>query len=242
MAKTLFFKGWSELERSRDLFDRARVDAYGQRDQDILPVVKDWFCGDASGKWIWIIDNADDEDIFFKEFSPSVKLPATAPKRRICDFLPKKAGCRIIYTSRSKICAQKLTSRSLHSKVIEANPMTTEHAVILVENALRNSLTKEQLASLRPFTERLVKVLDSLPLALIEATSFMKENDQDLEGYLKLYAELKHEQSRFLEEEFVDWRRDPGIPNSVLFSWKVSFELLKQKDKNTSRLFYLMTT
>ncbi|KAI9770851.1 MAG: hypothetical protein M1839_003014 [Geoglossum umbratile] len=241
MAKTLFSKRWNKRERSKDWFYSTPVDSYGQPAQDVLPVIKDWFCGDASGMWIWIIDNADDEDIFFKEFSPSVKLPATVPKRRICDFLPKKAGCRIIYTSRNGICAQKLTSRSLYSKVIQVNPMMTEDAVKVVENALHNFLTKEQLASLRPFTERLVKVLDSLPLALIQATSFMKENDQDLEGYLKLYAELKHEQSRFLKEEFVDWRRDSGMPNSVLLTWKMSFELLKQKDKNASRLFYLMS-
>jgi hypothetical protein len=243
MAKTLFFRRWNERDREWDWInsESERVDSYGQPGQDILPVIKDWFCGDNSGKWFWIIDNADDEDIFFREFSPSVKLPATAPKRRICDFLPKKAGCRIIYTSRNKICAQRLTSRSLHSKVIQVNPMTMEDGVKVVENALHNFLAKEQLASLRPFTERLVKVLDFLPLALIQATSFMNENDQDVEGYLKLYAELKHEQSRFLEEEFVDWRRDSGMPNSVLLTWKMSFELLKQKDKNACRLFYLMT-
>jgi hypothetical protein len=80
MAKTLFFRRWNERERSRDWIhsNSERVDSYGQPGQDILPVIKDWFCGETSGKWIWIIDNADDEDIFFREFSPSVKLPATA--------------------------------------------------------------------------------------------------------------------------------------------------------------------
>jgi len=119
--------------------------------------------------------------------------------------------------------------------------MTLGDAIKVVENGLRNSLTKDQLVSSKPFTERLVKVLDYLPLALVQSTSLMRENDQDVEGYLELYDALEHEQSRFLEEEFVDWRRDSGMPNSVLLTWKMSFELLKERDKNAARLLCLMS-
>jgi hypothetical protein len=96
MAKTLFSKRGDKRENSWDQYYTeydTPVGPHGQVGPDVLPVIKDWFCGDASGMWIWIIDNADDEDIFFKEFSALIELPATAPQRKICDFLPKKAGC-----------------------------------------------------------------------------------------------------------------------------------------------------
>jgi hypothetical protein len=35
---------------------------------DVFPIVKDWFEGPASGNWLLIFDNADDEGVFFDEF------------------------------------------------------------------------------------------------------------------------------------------------------------------------------
>jgi hypothetical protein len=240
IARVLFSPNAKYLQqRSMNWYNK--VETYGHPSQDILPVLRDWFCGDSSGKWLWIIDNADDEDVFFKEFVPSVQLPATSARRWICDYLPRKAGCRILYTSRNRVCAQRLTSRSLHSKIIQIAPLALTDAVKVVENGLRNSLTEEQLASSKPFTERLVRVLDLLPLALVQATSLMRENNQDPEAYLELYDELEHEQSKLLEEEFVDWRRDSGMPNSVLLTWKLSFEQLKARDDNAARLLCLMS-
>jgi hypothetical protein len=158
--------------------------------------------------------------------------------------LPKKQGCGILYTSRNKTCALRLTSRSRPSRLIMIDPMEKEEAVRLIENGLGGTLDSEYLGSIREYTEQLVETLDRLPLALVQATAMMRETDQEIrdpKAYLKLYNEMEADQRRFLEEPFVDWRRDSGLPNSVFLSWRLSFDQLKKRDENTVRLLSLMS-
>lgn len=213
----------------------------GFRALDLLPDIQNWFCGEQSGRWLLIIDNADDEDVFFQPLSASSQEPR---RLKLCDFLPKKQGCVILYTSRNKTCAVRLLSRTDPSKIIFIDPMKTDEAVGLVENGLQGTLEKAYIKSIRDYTTKLVEILDRLPLALVQATAMMRENDElvrDPKAYLELYSELEMEQARFLEENFVDWRRDSDLPNSVFLSWKLSFEQLKRRDENAVRLLSLFS-
>lgn len=122
--------------------------------------------------------------------------------------------------------------------------MTTDEAVHLVDSGLLGTLDEAHLEYVQDDTKKLVEVLDRLPLALVQATAMMRENEElvrDPKAYLELYCELETEQARFLEENFVDWRRDSDLPNSVFLSWKLSFEQLKRRNENAVRLLSLFS-
>ena len=220
-----------------------------------LSSFREWFSDRQSGRWLIVIDNADDEEMFFSDVFHSTAnqdidwrpwIPPSAAKserHRLCDFLPKKSGCSILYTSRNNICATRLTCRSGPANLVMVNPMPNADAIALVENGLRGHLTEHDLASMRTFTEKLVVVLDNLPLAISQATAMMRENGdfRDPKAYLELYSEVRDEQGKFLEENFVDWRRHSDLPNSVFLSWKISLEQLKKRSESAVLLLSLFS-
>jgi hypothetical protein len=167
--------------------------------------------------------------------------PQTGKIRRVCDYLPQKPNCATLYTSRHRICAQRLTSRSRNGKIIHLSTMAPADSIKLVENELKSSMGEEELITMRSSVELLVNVMDNIPLALVQATAFMKENGQRPATYLELYREVEIEQAAFLKEEFVDWRRDSDMPNSVLLAWKLSFEQIKGKDERAVLLLSVLS-
>jgi hypothetical protein len=235
---------------------RKTLKTYGDLDEaekDLLPSFRDWFCNNRSGRWLIIVDNADDEEVFFSDVFDSTtspgnhsrlgRLPPEPARYRLCQFLPKKSGCGILYTSRNKICATRLTSRCGPSKLVMVDPMPETDAVALIENGLKGHLTDKYLEFIKCFTEQLVLTLDMLPLAIVQAAAMMRENEEvgDPKAYLELYNQVQDEQGKFLEEHFLDWRRDSDLPNSVFFSWKMSFEQLRKRDENAARLLSLFS-
>lgn len=89
--------------------------------------------------------------------------------------------------------------------------------------------------------ERLVELLGNLPLAITQAASFMRENSLTPEEYTSLYSGTETENAAFLEEEFVDWRRDSDMPNAVLCTWKLSFEQIGRKNELAARLLLVLS-
>ena len=47
---------------------------------DILQLVKDWLEDDMSGKWLLIIDNADDSDVLYSPTTQSARLADHIPR------------------------------------------------------------------------------------------------------------------------------------------------------------------
>jgi hypothetical protein len=60
-------------------------------------------------------------------------------------------------------------------------------------------------------------------------------------SYLELYEEMGAQQAAFLEEEFVDWRRDSDVPNAVILNWKVAFDQVKRKDPIAARVLLVLS-
>lgn len=162
---------------------------------------------------------------------------------RLCHFLPKKSGCGILYTSRNKICATRLTSRYGPSKLVIVDRMPDTDAMAMIENGLKGHLTDEYLECMKGLTKQLALALDMLPLAIVQAVAMMRENVEasDPKTYLELYNQVQDEQGNFLKEEFFDWRRDSDLPNPMFFSWKMSFELLRKREENVVLLLSLFS-
>ncbi|KAH8588285.1 P-loop containing nucleoside triphosphate hydrolase protein [Bisporella sp. PMI_857] len=228
-------------------------EALSEAEVNLLQSFQDWFCDEKSGKWLIIMDNADDEEIIFSHgFHPKDpsdignRLGSLLPeveRYRLCHFLPKKSGCGILYTSRNKICATRLTSRYGPPKLVMVDPMSDTDATVLIENGLKGYLTDEYLECMKGFTKQLALTLDMLPLAIVQAVAMMRENEEarDPKAYLELYNQVQDEQGNFLKEDFFDWRRDSDLPNPVFFSWKMSFELLKKREGNVVLLLSLFS-
>jgi hypothetical protein len=59
-------------------------------------------------------------------------------------------------------------------------------------------------------------------------------------NYLTLYRHNEANQSRLLDEESGDLRRDLGVPNSVIRTWQISFDQIKRTRPRSTELLSLM--
>jgi hypothetical protein len=173
--------------------------------------------------------------------SPPPTLLERTSSRRFCDYIPRKAGCAILYTSRHRNCVQHLLSQSQDSTIIPVSPLNVTESVAMLEGDLEQLFGEQKLEEARLSTERLAKALDGLPLAIKQATTFMMENQLDPRTYLELYEEMGAHQASFLEEKFVDWRRESDVPNAVLLNWKIAYDQVKRKDPIAARVLCLLS-
>jgi hypothetical protein len=75
----------------------------------------------------------------------------------------------------------------------------------------------------------LVKELENLPLAITQAAAFISENGLTLNEYLEAFLSDDSEIVDLLSEESGDVRRDFQIGNSVMKTWKLSFDQASTK-------------
>jgi len=93
-----------------------------------------------------------------------------------------------------------------------------------------------------PERAELVRELDYLPLAITQAAAYISARVTRITvpRYLALYRNDEVSQSRLLDEESGDLRRDPGVPNSVIRTWQISFDQIKDKWPSAARLLSLI--
>jgi hypothetical protein len=71
----------------------------------------------------------------------------------------------------------------------------------------------------------LIEILNYLPLAITQAAVYISERDVSLEHYLSLLSDINVEE--ILEQVFYDSARDSEIQNSILLTWKISFDQVR---------------
>ena len=86
--------------------------------------------------------------------------------------------------------------------------------------------------------DKLLRELDYLPLAITQAAAFINENYICVPEYLSaLESDDAHE---YLDEELNDSRRDEESMNSVLRTWKLSFDRISDQKPRAAELLSLM--
>ncbi|KAL7935628.1 hypothetical protein V8C35DRAFT_333533 [Trichoderma chlorosporum] len=119
-----------------------------------LRIASDWLSKERNGRWILILDGANDHSIFHDEF-----------------YLPKSHKGTIILTTRRRDVAYRLTENQ--QDVVHVGSMSVIEAVTLLERKLgriaQNRFPKNDAAS------DLVKALGLVPLAICRAATYMVE-------------------------------------------------------------------
>ena len=178
-----------------------------------------------------MLDNADNAGIFFnlqKKTSEGTAINQyTSP---LCMYLPQTSKGSILITSQSRQAAFRLTNRSEH--VIDMLSMEIEDAKILLHKRLPNNTSSED------DTVSLIKTLGCLPLAITQAAAYISIRKTRMT--IAKYLEYAQQNERILSEDTGDLRRDPNVPNSVLVTWQISFNQIKNTFPSAAELLSLM--
>jgi tetratricopeptide (TPR) repeat protein len=202
---------------------------------DILGLVSRWLSDIDNGPWLMILDNADDIDVFRQTREGGFQNYNT-PQHAITlsGYIPQTATGSVLITTRDIKAASWLISG--HESIIAVKLMDKDDAKHLLRMRIPLSL------STGLDLEDLVIELDCLPLAITQAAAYIsaRASRMTVSKYLTLYRQNEANQSRLLDEDSGDLRRNPGVPNSVIRTWQISFNQIKKTHPKSAQLLSSM--
>ncbi|KAK2016325.1 hypothetical protein LZ32DRAFT_645162 [Colletotrichum eremochloae] len=196
---------------------------------DVLSLVKAWLERNR-GRWVMILDNADDTEVFFPTQPEQSSASLNQEKRQgsyMGCYIPECGHGSILVTSRNKQAALRLSGGKRPENV---TTMTDDEV-----NQLFRAAFEDQAIDIEETTE-LSSRLEKLPLALAQAASFIQENDISIKTYIQLLDESDSAVVDQLSQPFEATGRDSEIPHAVAATWIVSFEQIKQRNSSASNV------
>ena len=222
-----FHQGYLEIAR------RCQIPGCEDPATDALQLVKDWFENQDHGKWLMVIDNADNEAAFFETESQSTGLPADITKKKpLKHYIPQCTHGSILVTTRDKAVAVNFTGQ-YKMRRIEVAAMSKAESRELLHGILSDETNDSEL-------DELIDLLDNLPLALVQAGSYIEKTSSSIEDYLEIYHESEDSAIDLLDQEFECDGRDLNIPNAVVTSWIISFEQIQTAQPRAAEILSLM--
>ncbi|CUS15457.1 unnamed protein product [Tuber aestivum] len=197
--------------------------ASAKTDQEgFLLNVKRWFEGPASGDWILVIDNADNEEDFIGNGG------------RISKFVPQGQRGTLIFTTRSlRVVSWQNCER------IEVGKMEEDEAQALFSKRLGNWNTTGDEEK-----EAITMILESvhhIPLAIVGAAAFMSETQTLPSTYWKIFRGSDEQARRLLSQPFCDIQREADMTESILATYFVTFDRITLQMPRAAELLRLIT-
>ncbi|RYN15404.1 hypothetical protein AA0112_g12764, partial [Alternaria arborescens] len=148
----------ARLEQSfREIANQVKVRGRKDPQADVFKLVHDWLRDAKNGRWLLVLDNADDA---------AVLSPTHGGALHLSRCIPWSRHGSVLVTSRTKRAARQVVE---DSDIIPIEPMHDAAAHALLRKKLRdadeddNSITK------------LATTLDHMPLALVQAAAYIRE-------------------------------------------------------------------
>ncbi|CZR66589.1 related to kinesin light chain [Phialocephala subalpina] len=218
-------------EGYREIAEAVKIPERNKPGANILQLVSRWLHNDSNGRWLMILDNADDPNVFFSQRPENQSARAT---QSLHDFLPQSDNGSILITSRNQDVALKLTGR--HHDIIKVEPLDERHAITLLSKKLPDNLDMDG-------AKELVDALDYMPLAIAQAAAYISQRLPriSIRRYLHKLSTSDEERERLLGTNLPDIRRDETSSNSIMATWQVSFSYLRESSPSAARLLSLMS-
>lgn len=154
----------------REIADKIELPGRNDPRADILRLVSGWLSNEKNGRWLMILDNADDDDVFFRFDGDTEQITqadnVTSRKMPLASFLPQTPNGSILVTSRNLAAAMSLVG--MDDNVIRVEPMDEGDALALLKTRV-------------PFDEpskgdakALVQALECIPLAITHAAAYIR--------------------------------------------------------------------
>lgn len=203
----------------KDIARKLCIPGFDDPKVNTIDILVNWLSKEENGPWLLALDNADDIDMFFEP-------------PRFVDFLPRNSNGTIVITTRDKRVGERLTDRE---EVIMIDPFSPEDAELLfrfkIPKGDNSSTTTVQI---------LLKELGFIPLAITQAAAFISENSMTVAVYIESLNESDSDLQDYLDEDLPDPRRDPASENSVIRTWKLSFDQIAKQKPWAAEMLSLM--
>lgn len=204
-----------------DIAKRVAMLGWDDPQINVFQLVKDWFEGEGSGRWLLVIDNADDMEMLYGPHPNGLGR-----------YFPRSDNGSILMTTRYRKVGVKFTS-ARNTILIPA--LSAGESMRFLGTRLGDEVRED--SSRRELAEE----LENIPLALVQASSFITENQISAERYLQLYRDSDSSKMRLLTEDFEDDTRDREIKNPLATTWAISFDYIRKHDTAAADILSMMS-
>ncbi|CAI6340520.1 unnamed protein product [Periconia digitata] len=226
----------------RQIARALHLPGWDEKDTHIFQSVYEWLSNEANGRWVMIIDNADDPSVLtapppcgstgFEEPNDtnSVSHSATA---QIWDFLPTSSLGTILMTSRTKEVAFDLTGN--HNHYTEVEEMTQTEAMELLTKKLRGEFAESDKL-------QLINRLGNMPLAISQAAAYISRRSPliTIADYVEKLDKGDEDAVTLLTESTTESHRERQRSHSIMKTWHLTFQYVRRASPTAARLLSLM--
>ena len=204
---------------------------------DIFKLVRDWLRDEKKGKWVLILDNVDDARFL-------VEAPVTSQEtqaggrgseftRSLWTDVPSSQNGSILITTRTRSVALKLVEES---DMITVEPMDEGHAIALFKKKLGIQSDRKDIAEL-------VAALEYMPLAIVQAATYISQRAPrcTVLQYIKKFHKSDQRKTSLLNYEAGHLRRDQDAKNSIIITWQISFDYIRETRRTAADMLSLMS-
>jgi tetratricopeptide (TPR) repeat protein len=221
----------------RDNLEQLKVAGRADPGSNVFQLLRSWLRDEKRGKWLIILDNLDDARFLLE--SPASTGQATGASQaiqhgeRYLDYLPAANHGSTLLTSRSERAATQIVDRR---RIVAVEPMSERLAVELVRKKLGDKWSEEDVV-------QLVEALDRMPLAISQAAAYIEQRKPrcSVRQYVEKLDRSNRSKRSLLNRDEGDLRRDREASNSIMLTWRISFEHVREVRPSAADLLSLMS-
>jgi hypothetical protein len=191
--------------------------------EDVRELVRRHLSKKVAGKWVLIVDNADDISV----------LDGDGGNKSILDYLPESEFGLTVFTTRDKKTAQRLAGNN----VVDVEKLELATAADL----FKKMLTRKGLSDDETIIDELLGELDFLPLAITQAAAYVNCNLVSIGEYLSYVRGTESNLVYVMSQEMGDPTRDKHAANAVAKTWLVSFDQILQHNPDAAEILQYMS-
>ncbi|RDW58733.1 hypothetical protein BP6252_13209 [Coleophoma cylindrospora] len=202
----------------REIGQELKIPGLEDDKADIKKLVRTRLSQYNSGRWLMIVDNADDFEIFYHTDNKDADVGSSP----LSEYLPYSALGNILFTTRDREAA----TRYAGSNIVDINEMDDQESNELLQKNVPNKILLQDKES----ATKLLQLLVNLPLAIMQAAAYLNAKTCTVSEYLKIYNESNDNVIKLLSKDFEDKRRYPGMKNPVATTWLISFQQIQTRN------------
>jgi tetratricopeptide (TPR) repeat protein len=197
-----------------------------------MDLVRDWLNDKSHGRWLMILDNADNRSLYFPPIDSNTTYESNV-QPYLADYLPWSSSEHgsLVITSRNKKLGSDLADGH---DAIDVQPFEPAEAQLLLKSKMLEGYWSMAEA------KDLLEVLGFIPLAITQAAAYMRVNWISMEKYLKALSQSDSNLGEHLSIELLDPRRQRDTPSSVFLTWKLSFDQVSMEEPRAAEMLSLM--
>ncbi|RKK91207.1 hypothetical protein BFJ68_g16260 [Fusarium oxysporum] len=205
------------------IMDACDIPTTNNNKADAVESVRQYLSSKGAGKWLLVVDYADDMQTV---------MGSIGAEKGLYRSLPQSDEGRILFTTRNRKVAVSVAGRN----ILDVPAMSRDEA----RSYFKEALIQEISTSEEQVMNRLLTLLTHLPLAITQAAAYLNENQIPLTGYLHLFENTDRDRIELLSAEFQDDTRYEQSQDPVATTLFISFNQIRKADELASRILMLL--